>query len=128
LSCFLLSECPLFAGRKNIDPFFLENLFQAHSGKIVSVSAIFSLRAFFDEAVKASALPIPSQASAADHTPAAPAIAAARSSSGAVMYRTGFAPADGQTDRWRSGSYIVWLSFWVRCLRDQLLLILGSQG
>ena len=71
IDLFSLPACPLFTGRKGIDPRFVDDLVQANSGKPLSGSLLLALRAVFDAAVKASAVPVPSPASAAGHAPAA---------------------------------------------------------
>ena len=84
IDLFSFPACPLFTSRKGIDPLFLDDLVQANSGKPVSGSVLLSLRAVFDAAVKASAAPVPSPASAAGHAPAAPATDAAAAKTSTV--------------------------------------------
>ena len=96
IDLFSFPACPLLTGRKSIDPLFLDDLVQATSGRPVSVSVILCLRAVFDAAVKASAVPLPSPASAAGHAPVALATAAAPSSGGAITPSTVSVPADGR--------------------------------
>jgi len=81
---FSSSACPLFTSRKGIDPLFVEYVVYANSGEPVASAFLRYVHAVFDAADKASAVPLPSPATAMEQAPASPDTAAAAVSSSAV--------------------------------------------